>query len=135
MTEAPLVVDANVLFSALLRDSTTRRLILDGGLDLYAPVWLWEEADARRDFLLRKSRLPPAVFDGVWAALRERIETIPVAAMVAHAGEARRRCRDAGAKDAPYVACALAVDGAIWTHDGALRREAGVPVVTTAELL
>ncbi len=35
-----LVVDANILFSALLRDSGTRKLLLDRRLSLFAPKFL-----------------------------------------------------------------------------------------------
>ncbi len=135
LIEPPLVVDANLLFSALLRDVATRRLILELDRPLYAPAWLWEEAASRREFLLKKSLLAPAVFEAVWAAFQDRIESVSEAMMAIHATEARKRCKRSGSKDAPYVACTLAVHGILWTHDATLRLEAGVPIITTAELL
>ena len=58
-----LVVDANVLFGALLRDSTNRNLILHGQLDLHAPEWLWGELERNRAFLVKKSRATDAAFN------------------------------------------------------------------------
>jgi predicted nucleic acid-binding protein len=50
-----IVVDANILFGALLRDSTNRNLMLHGNLDLHAPEWLWDELTRNREFLVKKS--------------------------------------------------------------------------------
>ena len=55
-----LVVDANVLIAAVLRDSTTRKLIVLGGMELHAPRYLSEEVEAHWEELTARSGLPPA---------------------------------------------------------------------------
>lgn len=131
----PIVVDANIVFAAFLRDGTSRRLILDRGLDLCTPPWLWDEVVARYEWLQAKTKLPRAALDELLRQLRDRIADIPTQAIEAHRDEALRRVKRSGRKDAPYVAAVLAVEGVLWTQDGALAREAGGPVITTQGLL
>jgi len=37
-----LVIDTNIIFSALLRNSLTRKIILSDVFDLYVPEYLYE---------------------------------------------------------------------------------------------
>ena len=131
----PIVVDANILFAAFLRDGTTRELILDRGLDLRSPPWLWEEVAARYEWLLGKGGLSRPAQDELLRQLRGRIIDIPAAAIVGQKDEALRRVRRSGRKDAPYIAAVLAVEGILWTHDAKLAKLTKVPTVTTAVLL
>ena len=130
-----LVVDANVLFGALLRDSTNRNLILHGQLDLHAPDWLWDELERNRAFLVKKSRVTNAAFDLLMEGLRDHVRSIPLAAIEPHMEAALGRLNDEDELDAPYVAAALAIGGGVWSHDKALGEKAGVPVFTTGEIL
>lgn len=129
----PLVVDANILFSAALRDGSTRGLILRGRLNLHAPEWLWAELADNRDMLVSRSGMSPEAFDLLVVLLREHIRTVPRATTKQFRLEALRRVGEV--EDAPYVATALAIGGALWSHDKRLAAKAGVEVVTTKELL
>jgi predicted nucleic acid-binding protein len=135
MRAEPLVVDANVLFSALLRDGTTRHIILHGGLDLHTPEALWDELERNRAYLLRKSGATEAAFDRLLELLRDRIASIPLEVIRPHLREAHRRLGPRERLDAPYVAAAMAIRGTVWSHDKPLARKAGVRCVTTRELL
>lgn len=130
-----LVVDANILFGALLRDGTNRNLIMHGQLALHAPDWLWDELARNRAFLMQKSRVTQGTFDLLIEGLKDRIRSIPLAAVQCHIDEALARLDAKDQLDAPYVAAALAIGGGVWTHDKALGNRAGVPVYTTAEIL
>lgn len=131
----PLVVDANVLFGALLRDSTNRRLILHGQLELHAPAWLWDELERNRPFLIKKSRASREAFDLLIEGLKEHVRSVPLAAIEAHIATALGRLLEDDELDAPYAAAALAIGGGVWSHDKALCERAGVPVYTTGEIL
>lgn len=127
-------MDANVLFSALLREGTTRHLILHAGLDLHTPADLWEEFERNRAYLVGKSGASEGSFDLLLEALRARIADVPMEVIRPHLNVALRRLGPADRLDAPYVAAALAIEGAVWSHDKRLARKARVRVVTTAEL-
>ena len=133
--KGPIVIDANVVFAAMIRDGGTREVILDRGLDLRTPPWLWEEVAARYEWLINKTRLPHAALDELLRQIRDRITDIPEAAIQAKKDAALKRVPASGKKDAPYVAAVLAVGGVLWTHDTRLASESKVPVVTTVDLL
>lgn len=133
--DGPLVVDANVLFSALLRDGTTRHLLLYGGLDLHTPDAIWDELERNRGCLVKKSRATEAAFDLLLDALRDRIGGIPVALVRDRMDEAIEIVGEKDRLDAPYVAATLALDATLWTNDTRLAGTRRVRVVTTAEVV
>lgn len=128
-------MDANILFAALLRHGTTRRLLLHGDLDLHTPWVIWDELDRNRSMLVRKSRATPASFDLLVGGLRAAVGTVGPEVLQPFRLEALRRTGPKDRLDAPYVAAALALGADLWTHDRRLAAKAGIPVVTTAELL
>ncbi len=129
------MVDANVVFAAFIRDGATRELILDRGLDLRSPPWLWEEVAARYTWLEEKTGLRPSALDELLRQVRDRIVDIPAPSIEGHREEALRHVDASGRKDAPYVAAVLAVGGVLWTHDKTLAEEAPLDTVTTGRLL
>lgn len=131
----PVVVDANVLFAALIADGTTRHLLLHAGLDLRSPATIWDEFDRNRGELVAKSRTTEAAFDLLVDLLRDRIADVPLAAVRPHLDDAVDALGPAHRLDAPYVACAMAVGGTLWSQDKALGERAPVPVVATAEVV
>lgn len=131
----PIVVDANILFSALLREGTTRHLLLYGDLDLHTPEAIWDEFDRNRAYLLKKSRATDAAFDLLVDSLKDRIGAIPRILIRAHLEQALAQVGKADELDAPYVAAALALGATLWTHDKRLKERTTVPVVTTSELV
>lgn len=135
MTELRLVVDANVLLSGFLRDGATRERLLHAPLELYAPAWLDDEIERNLEDLCERGRLDRSVARTLLARFMDRIQTVPEPVLARHAAEAIARCRDSGIKNAPYIACALAVDASLWTRDRTLTKEAGVETYTTAELV
>ena len=52
-----LVLDANILFAALIKESHTRHLILNGPMQLYAPEFLLEQMEAHLNTLTSKTGL------------------------------------------------------------------------------
>lgn len=133
--DGPVVVDANVLFAALIADGTTRHLLLHSSLDLRSPGTIWEEFDRNRDELVDKSNATDAVFELVVDLLRDRVAYVPLPAIRPYLGDAMEALGDAHRLDAPYVACALAVGGTLWSQDKGLGKRAPVPVVTTGEVV
>jgi predicted nucleic acid-binding protein len=133
--EGPIVVDANILFSALLKDGTTRRLLLHGGLDLHTPGHIWDEFARNRDFLVKKSGATRASFDLLVDALRDRIADVPLPLVQARMDEAQSHLAPKDRLDAPYVAACLALGAMLWTRDKRLKARAPVRVVTTEDVV
>ena len=135
MTGLRLVVDANVVIAAMMRDSTTRRLLVLGGHELHVPGYLFGEVERHLEELVARS----GISEG---ALLEVLQTLR-AHMVEHAAAEYRESLEpakellAGRdiKDVPYVALALYIgaDG-LWSEDQGLKSSGGVTVYRTSDL-
>jgi predicted nucleic acid-binding protein len=52
-----LVLDSNIIFSALIKKSKTRDIILSDLFELYAPEYIFNEIIKHKELLLKKSKL------------------------------------------------------------------------------
>lgn len=130
-----LVVDANVVLSALITDSTSRELIVTLEPDLVTPAVVHDEIDRHFDLVVEKSGLDPDRVRQFVDLLFSSIETVPVRDFQDHIDAAETGIGDTDPDDVLYLACALGVDGAIWSDDGDFREQELVPVFTTDEIV
>lgn len=128
-----LVVDANVLISALLRDGTTRHQLFTTEAHLFAPRFLQDEIHRHRDMILKRSELDDDALDELIATILDQIIWVPDDAIEPYLDPAAKALADVDPKDVPYLACALAVEAdGIWSRDrdfdgqGMVRRVEGV---------
>ncbi len=70
------MLDANIVISALLKDSKTRELLLYPGLELYASDYLFEELEEHRREITGKARITVEEFDVFTNALRKVINAL-----------------------------------------------------------
>ena len=76
-----LILDANVLFAALIRDSFTAHLIFRNNVNLFAPQFLIEEIDKYREEILKKTKRNVEEFEGFLSLLKELITIVPTTNM------------------------------------------------------
>lgn len=131
-----LVVDTNILFAGILRDGTTRGLLIDSPLELLAPERTLAEIRRNAETIVARSDLS---LDGVTlllALLTEDIEIVPRAAFEDEIPEARGRIGDKDPGDVPFLALALAqpCEG-IWTQNARHFEGGGVDVWTTKRVV
>ena len=130
-----VVVDANILFAALLKDGTTRELFLNDELHLFSPDYLIEEFIDHIDELERKTKIPGASLQGSAIKLIVESNIIIVAKedLIPFLKEAKQITPDPD--DALYLATALKHQCSIWSNDNRLKKQTAVRVYTTHELL
>ena len=131
-----LVVDANVIVAALLRDSTTRRLLILGGHELHAPRLLFEEIGEHWAEFVKRSGIPPEALQEVLRVLRGYISEHDWSEYADSLRGAQAALDPADVEDAPYLALAsfLSADG-VWTEDRRLLEQAAVKTFRTRDLL
>lgn len=133
-----LVVDANVLFAAFMKDGTTRRILLTktpSPLKLYTAPFILEETYKYKGLLARKAGLNE---DEVMELILElisasNIEIIKDKELDVFKDEAIRV--SPRRNDAPYFAVALCKGCKIWSNDKPIRKQDKVAVISTKELL
>jgi predicted nucleic acid-binding protein len=130
-----LVVDANRLFAALIKDSTTRRIVIEEHHNLYVPEFILEELFKHTKEIQAKTGLTENL-------IRKKIDELFVLGEISiitsaetrpFLGEAQRICPDK--KDVPYFALALKLRCPIWSEDKELKKQERISVLSTKELL
>lgn len=131
-----VVVDANRIMAALLRDGTTRAVLLDRDCAFVAPDRLLDEVAKHRDLLRRRANADVRAFEQLFALVLSRIRIVSPRSIRRHLPEARAVMDPVDPSDVPYLACALAVDAdAVWSHDRHFDEQDLVEVWTNADLL
>lgn len=126
-----LVVDANVLLSALIADSTTRELVVTLEPTLLAPAIVHDEVERHEDLVVERSGMQQARVRQFVELLFENLETVPVMEFSEHVERADAALGETDPDDVLYLACALGRDAAIWSDDADFDDQNLVPVFTT----
>ena len=131
-----LIVDANVLFSALIKRSFTFDLfglLSDKGLELRSPQYLLEEVNKRRERLLKFSKLKASELDFVTEFLLNKIKIISKSEYESFLSGAKDLAPHA--KDISYFALALKLKCAIWSDEKAFKKQSKVKIFSTDEIV
>lgn len=129
-----LVLDANVLFSALIKQDTTFRLILHEDIHLYAPEFILIELAKHKTVILEKTGKGAEEFEKVLVILRRYIQFVPLDALDLYLKQAEHFSPDP--KDTAYLALALRMKIPIWSNDKALQSgQNSVKVLSTKEVM
>lgn len=131
-----LIVDANVIFSALLKNGRTRKLLLDDRLTLYAPLFIKEEVLKYRLYISKETGMDEKellqFIDKLFGLAN--IEFIDAKILEDYIKIVKNISPDP--KDTIYVAAAVFKGCAIWSNDGPLRkRQNTIKVITTKDLV
>lgn len=131
-----LVVDTNVLFAGLLRDGTTRGLLIDPPLRLLAPEQALAEIRRNAKVIASRSNLSMDGVELLLALLTEDVEVVPRGAFEEALPEARDLIGDKDPGDVPFLALSLArpCEG-IWTQNTRHFEGGGVDLWTTEDVI
>jgi|Deesub1362B_J571_1020462.scaffolds.fasta_scaffold17151_1 predicted nucleic acid-binding protein len=130
-----LVVDAEVIFAALIARGFTLQLIKilsDHGVDLISPDYVSDEIRRRKDKIIRFSGLNEAQLDFVLNLIFERIKIISSKEYIQYFEEAGKLAPHK--IDIPYFALALAKNSAIWSNEKSFKQQSKVKILSTNEL-
>lgn len=130
-----LVIDANILFAALIKNAETREVLLSGKHELYSPDFLQYEIQKYVGVLVQKTGLSEE-------EVRSLIDEIITAANITFITfEAAAACYDSATKispdkeDIPYFALALLLKCDIWSNDKKLKEQDVVNIYATHDIL
>jgi len=131
-----LIVDTNIIFSGLVKDSLTRKLLIDCPFTLYAPDTLISEIRNNENLILEKSGLTKEEFDILFSLLTETIKIIKKESYINNVKEAQKIIGHIHKEDIPFVALALTIpnDG-IWSEDKHFLQQNKIKVFNTQDIL
>ena len=129
-----LIVDANILFAALIKEGLTAELLISDKLQLFAPEFLLSEFSKYKDQILKKTHRTEQDFKLFLELLKEQITIVPKKEITPFMDEANKISPDP--KDTIYLALAIAIKGNIWSNDKKLKQsQTKINVFSTEELL
>jgi len=131
--KAQLVIDANVLFSALIKESTTAALFFKEDFILYAPDFIMEEFSKHGATIAKKTSRTAEGFIQIMHMLHQVITVIPREAYADTMDEAEKISPDS--KDALYFALALKLRCGIWSNDKRLKEQDRIRIYCTEEIV
>ena len=130
-----LVVDVNVIFSALIKKGKPFEVFesnkIFGTFDFITPEFLFSELDKDTDRLLSFTSLSLPELKSTLFFLKKEITIIPSSSFLDKLQEAK----NLNEKDAPYLALALKMNCPVLSGDKRLKEQKKVSILSPAEAL
>ena len=128
-----IVVDANVLFAALIKeDSFAYSLLFSDKFHLFTPEYIFTELGNHKEEIIEKTDRTAEEFFRLLEILKRRIVIIPLEELIPYIEEAEKLTPDPD--DMAYFALALKLNCAIWSNDKKLKEQNKIKVYNTYEL-
>ena len=130
-----LVIDANVVISALIADSKTRELIVSLEPDLLTPAFVHEEIKNYEDLIVEKSGMNPDRVAQFIELLFQYVDIVPADDFYPAMQSADEAIGDTDPDDVLYLACAIACDAALWSDDSDFDEQDLVETYSTSDVI
>ena len=128
-----LIVDANILFAALIKEGATKELLFNENIHLFAPEFLIEEFSEHKKEILEKTHRSEGEFYEIFKVLQQIINIIPKEYFEDCLEKASEISPDKD--DVEYFALALKLNCPIWTNETRLGKQDTVKTYRTKELI
>lgn len=123
MIQNSVVVDTNLIFSALVSNSSKiREILFESNLTFYAPDYLITEIFKHKDKLIKYSKLSENEFFLYFNAIFEQIRFVPTDFIGSESRQiAYDLCKDVDINDIPFIALSVELKIPLWTGDKKLK--------------
>ena len=127
-----LVIDANVLFSSLIKESFSYNLLFSEKFRLFTPEYIFTELEKHKEELMNKTERTTEEFFKLVETLKRRMVIVPLKELSPYVEEAEKLTPDPD--DMAYFALAFKLNCAIWSNDKKLKEQNKVKIYNTQEL-
>lgn len=127
------VVDANILFSMLIKNSAAAEIFANNSGNLFAPEFILGEFANHRAEILSKTKKASREFEEILAALSEILVIIPREEYADELAAAEKISPDP--KDIAYIALALKLKIPVWSNDKKLKEQSIVAILSTKDII
>ncbi len=132
-----LVIDTNIVLSALLKNGITREFLIAWPFPLYSPETILKEIRKYEGEILRRTGLIKDDFEILLELILSNVQIIEKEQYSAKLEKAHRLVGEIDKDDVPFLALALSIpNNGIWTENiKHFRKQNEVKIWTTKELL
>jgi len=128
-----LVVDANILFAAIIKQDRTSDIFFLDTFTYYAPEFILLEFKKYRELIKKKSGCSDKDFNNLTNIFKRRIKLIKENEVIIYKKKAQRISPDP--KDVPYLALAMKLKCPVWSNDKKLKNQDNVKIFSTKEII
>ena len=114
-----LVVDANIIFAALIKENFSYNLLFNDKFHLYTPEYIFTEIEKHKEEILSKTERTAVDFYNLLEILKRRIIFVPFEELIEYVEDAEKITPDPD--DMAYFALALRLNCGIWSNDKQLK--------------
>ena len=133
MTALDLVVDTNILLSALLKPSTTQKLLFSDKIRLFAPEFSLREIEKYSIEFAKRMGKTRLEFKLAVSLITSNVQFVPEQEYKKFEEQSKKLLSDK--KDWPFMALALSKKIPIWSNDKGFKQQTKAQVFTTSQLL
>lgn len=132
-----IVLDLNIIISALLKKSTNRKIILDNRFEFYFPETAFHKILKYRSYILEKTKMRDGEFLILLIRLFSRVTLISRRRLLEYREQARKIMSLIDDEDSIFIASALSLgeEAIIWSDDRHFDRQNRVKVWKTEEVI
>jgi predicted nucleic acid-binding protein len=130
-----IIIDSNILISALIKDSTTRAIIVKSGWAFYYPEISFHEIRKYKELVLTKSGMTEQEYRKLVTVLLQYIQLLPLEAFQEHIPAAANELAHVDPGDVVFLAAAVSVGGVVWSDDAHFDRQHLVKNLKTGDVV
>ena len=128
-----LIIDANIIIAAIIKDSKTRKLIFEKKKKILAPNYILKEIKKYKQILIEKTNLNEKEVEYLTNTILRKITIIKDNELFPYFSKARKITPDKN--DWQYFALALKLKLPIWANDKKLKEQNKIEIITTKEII
>lgn len=131
-----LIIDTNILISSLLKDSSTREILLNESIDFYVPEIILSEIKKYLPYIAQKSELSEDDVKKLLNTHMENLHLVPIDEYEGKMDEGMNIIGEIDEKDTQFIALALSIknDG-IWSNDKHFDNQTKIQVYKTSHIV
>ncbi len=130
-----IVVDTNRVIAALIKDSTSRKIILSKNVEFITINVMKKEVAKYKEEIMRRANLSMDEFDYLLGKIMSKMTIISDSSVNLYMQKAKGIMDAIDPDDTQFIAAALAADAYIWTDDKHFEKQHTVRIIKTRELL
>ena len=131
-----LIIDTNILISSLLKDSTTREILLNESLNFYLPEIVLSEVNKYLQYIIQKSELSEKKIKKLLNTLLENLILVPIDEYEKRMDEGMKIIGKIDEKDTQFIALALSIENdGIWSNDKHFEKQKKIKVYKVIDIL
>ena len=130
-----IIVDTNIIISALVKDGLTRKFLFFAPFDFYTVDHAKSEIYKHINELIIKSKISEEAFQYLLDLIFNEIQMVELDIIEPYKEKAVEIMKIIDINDAPFIALALYLNSPIWSNDKHMKQQNIIKIYQTEEMI